>query len=107
MSDHCPGGDFNPLEFDKLVQSVAEAHPDEPNPYRLVRAYGTNVWKILAGPVGDRLECGLSRAELEYLVANEWAVTADDVLYRRSKLGIEVSDADVARLEGWMKEAVA
>ncbi|WP_447412501.1 hypothetical protein, partial [Clostridium perfringens] len=62
---------------------------------RLVRAYGTDVATLvpagatLAG-LGEDLGGGLTTREVDFLRAREWAQTADDILYRRSKLGLHV-----------------
>jgi len=49
--------------------------------------------------LGARLVGDLHRAELEYLRDQEWAVTAEDVLWRRTKLGLVASAAEIASLE--------
>ena len=49
-------------------------------------------------PGGDLYE-----AEVVYLIAYEWAVTAEDVLWRRSKLGLYCCEAEIAALDAWMK----
>ena len=63
---------------------------------RLARAYGTRVERILGAArsmadLGRDFGCGLTEAELDYLARDEWARTADDVLWRRSKLGLHLS----------------
>ena len=65
---------------------------------RLARAYGTRVERILGSArsmadLGRDFGCGLTEAELDYLARDEWARTADDVLWRRSKLGLHLSKA--------------
>jgi glycerol-3-phosphate dehydrogenase len=47
----------------------------------------------------------LSEREVAYLMEHEWARTAEDVLWRRSKLGFHITDADAARLADWMTSA--
>ena len=91
-----PGGDFPPDGFDALVARRSRRWPflAEPHARRLVRAYGTprrahprrrrKAWTISAPCfAGD-----LTGAEVRYLIEHEWAQTADDVLWRRSKLGL-------------------
>ena len=59
---------------------------------RLARAYGTRVERLLAaGALGAEVAPGLFEAELDYLHDHEWARSADDVLWRRSKLGLSSS----------------
>jgi glycerol-3-phosphate dehydrogenase len=52
--------------------------------------------------MGEEIVPGLYAAEAEYLMQHEWAVSATDVLWRRSKLGLHISPADAPRLEEWM-----
>ena len=71
--------------------------------HRLARAYGTRIEKILGAArrmddLGEEIGAGLTRAEVDYLRANEWAADAEDVLWRRTKLGLHMSDAERERL---------
>jgi glycerol-3-phosphate dehydrogenase len=52
--------------------------------------------------LGEHFGAGLYEREVEYLVRNEWARTAEDVLFRRSKLGLHVRQDDAARLRRHM-----
>ena len=95
---HLPGGDFAVDGFDALVAEMMERWPflAEPHARRLGRAYGRRVERILkdAQSMADLGPCftgNLTDAEVRYLVENEWAETADDVLWRRSKLGINAT----------------
>jgi glycerol-3-phosphate dehydrogenase len=90
-----PGGDFAPQDFYAQVADTIARWPflSEPHARRLVRAYGTRVDRILGKArrmedLGPRLTGDLTGAELRYLVEEEWAETAEDVLWRRSKLGL-------------------
>jgi glycerol-3-phosphate dehydrogenase len=74
---------------------------------RWARAYGTRAEAFLSGArrledLGDRLLDGLYEAEARHLVEREWARSAEDILWRRTKLGLRASPADVARLEAWL-----
>jgi glycerol-3-phosphate dehydrogenase len=74
---------------------------------RLARTYGTRTELILgdARCMADLGECfgaDLSAAEVSYLRDTEWALTAEDVLWRRTKLGLRIAPADVVRLEAFM-----
>jgi glycerol-3-phosphate dehydrogenase len=77
---------------------------------RLVRAYGTRA-RILAGGVrsaadwGERFGADLTQREVRYLMDHEWARTAEDVLWRRSKLGLGLAVHEVSRLDEWMRGA--
>ena len=69
----------------------------------LVRAYGTRTWTLLgdstsSDALGTVFGADLTRREVDYLVREEWAETADDILWRRSKLGLRVSPEDAERL---------
>jgi glycerol-3-phosphate dehydrogenase len=66
---------------------------DETQAHRMVAAYGTRIERILGGAtnidqLGPRFAGGVSAAEVDYLIAHEWAQTAEDVLWRRGKSGL-------------------
>ena len=93
-----PGGDFAPDGFYPLVAELIGRFPflSEPHARRLVRAYGRRAERILGtaqgmDDLGPRLTGNLTGAEVRYLVENEWAETAEDVLWRRSKLGLQAT----------------
>jgi glycerol-3-phosphate dehydrogenase len=76
---------------------------------RLAKAYGSRATMILAGAtcqadMGESFGGGLYEAELHYLVDKEWARTAQDVLWRRSKLGLHLTEREQAAVEVWMKK---
>ena len=106
---HLPGGDF---VFDGLKTLVERAQRTWPfltpdHAQRLVRAYGTRVERVLgkaAGidDLGTRFGADLTAAEVRYLMRKEWAQTAEDVLWRRSKLGLRFSPQQTAMLERFM-----
>ncbi len=93
-----PGGEFAPDGFYALVAETIGRWPflSEPHARRLVRAYGRRAERILGQAqsmedLGPRFTGDLTGAELRYLVENEWAQTAEDVLWRRSKLGLKAT----------------
>jgi len=100
-----PGGDFAPDTFDTLVEALHKAHPDLDlkQARRLVRHYGTKAARVIrhTGP-GKDFGHGLSEAEVRYLMAHEWARNADDILFRRTKLGIRFSKAERDKLQAFM-----
>jgi glycerol-3-phosphate dehydrogenase len=107
-----PGGDFEPLAFDAEVRRLAKDYAWLPPKlaYRLTRLYGTRARVILGDAAGiDALAphfgADLYGREVDYLVANEWARTAQDVLWRRTKVGLRVGPADVERLEAYLARA--
>lgn len=109
-----PGGDF---VYDGAPALIARAQQRWPflaagEAERLVRAYGTRVEKVLQGArrledLGENLGAGLTAAEVRHLMAHEWAQTADDVLWRRSKLGLRFSQNERAALERFMSAPLA
>jgi glycerol-3-phosphate dehydrogenase len=108
-----PGGDF---AFDGVERLTAETRKSWPflsdeHARRLVRAYGTRVGRILGSAkslddLGECLGADLTAAEVRYQMTHEWAQVADDVLWRRSKLGLLVSREERERLAKFMVDAV-
>ena len=108
-----PGGEFDPEELPALTQRLVRSHPflDAFHAARLVRAYGARAARVLgearsAADLGRHFGATLTEAEVRYLVDQEWAVTVEDVLWRRSKLGLHLTRAEAAGLEAWMRETV-
>ncbi|WP_258571233.1 glycerol-3-phosphate dehydrogenase [Flavimaribacter sediminis] len=104
-----PGGDFPVDGYDDLVGKTANLFPfvEKSVIARLVRFYGTDVDQVLAGceslaDLGQDFGHGLYEAELRYLIECEWARNAQDALFRRTKLGIRMSDDEVAAVEAFM-----
>ena len=112
-SSHLPGGEFPWDGLDSLVAKVRKARPllHEAHVSRLVRAYGTRVERVL-GParrledLGACLGADLTAAEIRYLMEREWAQTGDDVLWRRSKLGLRFSPQEREHLARFMAAEV-
>jgi glycerol-3-phosphate dehydrogenase len=109
-----PGGDFPVQGFEPQLAAVRARYPflAEAHLRRLLRAYGTRVENILAGAtsVDDLGPCygaDLTEAELQYLVRAEWARGAPDVLWRRSKLGLRLSQAEAVRVDEALERIVA
>ena len=106
---HLPGGDFRHDGIEALAAMTRKSRPflNEAHVMRLVRAYGTRVERVL-GPARSLEELGpcigadLTASEVRYLVEQEWAQTADDVLWRRTKLGLRFSSEERARLANIM-----
>jgi glycerol-3-phosphate dehydrogenase len=100
-----PGGDFPSGGFYAQVAALIGQWPflSEPHARRLTRAYGTRAARFLGTArsmqdLGERFTGDLTDAEVRYLVEHEWAETAEDVLYRRSKLGLKASEDERAAL---------
>jgi len=76
---------------------------------RIARAYGTQarVWLGDAtdpGGLGLDFGHGLSEAEVRHMMTREWAQTSEDILWRRSKIGLRLNREQVERLERWLEE---
>jgi glycerol-3-phosphate dehydrogenase len=106
-----PGGDFPEDGYAALVVRIRAKHPylDAALAARLARAYGTRSFALLEGArcredLGRVFGSDLTEREVDYLISHEWAVTADDVLRRRSKLGLRFSPDERAGLDGFMRE---
>ncbi len=96
-----PGGDFPRDGFDRELAALEAAYGFLPRPQlrRLLRLYGTRARTLLgdarvASDLGRDFGAGLTEAELDYLVREEWVRTGDDVLWRRTKLGLRL-DGDI------------
>jgi glycerol-3-phosphate dehydrogenase len=104
-----PGGDFAVDGFAALADELVARHPflSAREAARLVGAYGTTARDILGSAarredLGIDFGAGLSEAEVRHLMRREWAVSADDVLWRRSKLGLFVAPQTPAALDAFM-----
>jgi glycerol-3-phosphate dehydrogenase len=109
-----PGGDMPGADFAKFLASARRDHPWVPESLlrRWARAYGTRLAAVVG--TGSRLQDlgrdlggGLYEAEVRYLADHEWARNADDVLWRRSRLGLHVGRDTVVRLAELLGHAPA
>jgi glycerol-3-phosphate dehydrogenase len=107
-----PGGDLSPwigeagrpdTGFARFVDTLAQRHPALPAALlrRLARAYGGRAVALLDGAPGEQIAPGLYRAELDFLHEHEWARRAEDVLWRRSKLGLHYDSTARSAVEAW------
>jgi glycerol-3-phosphate dehydrogenase len=104
-----PGGDFPVDGVEMLMVKLARDFPFL-SPFtlrRLIRSYGTCAWDWLRQAetpeeLGDDFGAGLTKAETDYLVNREWAQTADDILWRRSKLGLRFNAEQVTALQAYL-----
>ncbi|MEM7520882.1 MAG: glycerol-3-phosphate dehydrogenase [Pseudomonadota bacterium] len=104
-----PGGDFPVDSKDALVDELRRdfAYLDAPWALRLIRAYGTDARAILSGAtsaadLGQNFGATLTEREVIWLIDNEYAQTAEDILWRRSKLGLRLTKAESDRLDAWI-----
>ncbi|MDZ4275774.1 MAG: glycerol-3-phosphate dehydrogenase [Erythrobacter sp.] len=109
-----PGGDFGRDEAQAKAHELAAAYPfiGPQQAARLIRLYGTRAWAILGAAtnpadLGEDFGHGLTAAEVDYLIDTEWARTAEDVLWRRTKLGLHFTPEETARLAQYITERTA
>ena len=111
-----PGGDLSATigapqrpdtDIRRFIDALAQRLPQVPAPVRArwARCYGSRVALLVddagAAGLGDEVAPGLYAAELDYLHRHEWARSADDVLWRRTKLGLHLSAAQRADVARW------
>jgi glycerol-3-phosphate dehydrogenase len=101
-----PGGDLGPEGVEGLIAEITSRHSYLANAHarRLAFSYGSRAWRIVAETkriedLGPAIVGNLHRAELDYLRKEEWARTPEDVLWRRTKLGLAATPAEIAALE--------
>jgi len=112
-----PGGDVfgstpqnrSVREFGQFVQGLQREYAWLPAALvaRYARAYGTRIHMLLAGrkdvaAMGEEIAAGLYAAEVDYLRRREWAVSAADILWRRSKLGLHLPRETAGKLDAWL-----
>jgi glycerol-3-phosphate dehydrogenase len=109
-----PGGDFPMTAFDAEVSRLTQRYAFLPpaTARRLFRAYGTKIHDLIGSAqqfsdLGAVLGADLTEAEVRYLVHHEWAMTAEDILWRRTKLGLRLSTDQVAAVNECVARALA
>lgn len=108
-----PGGDFAVGGGPALEQALMDAAPalGAALAHRLVRTYGARALQIMAGAqskadLGANFGAGLFEREVRYLIEHEWAQTADDILWRRTKMGLRLDASAQAHLAAWLRDHV-
>lgn len=109
-----PGGDFEATAFDRELEKLKAAYPflSPIHARRLFRLYGTRALVLLGkatslADLGRHFGGDLYEAEVRYLIENEWAHTAEDILWRRTKLGLRLNALEVSALESFLKPVKA
>lgn len=109
-----PGGDFPVDGVEALFDELIADYPflSEFWARRLIRAYGIEAKEVLGDAktpedLGINFGATLTEVEVRWLVAYEYACSADDILWRRSKLGLRVTPEDTSRLEEFVESLVA
>ena len=106
-----PGGDFPVDGVERLIESLRRGYPFLTAAWarRLVRAYGTEAVDILgdartAADLGPEFGATLTAAEVRWQMQHEFASEAEDVVWRRTRLGLKMTGAQIAALEEWMRQ---
>jgi glycerol-3-phosphate dehydrogenase len=104
-----PGGDLPDGSFAAFLRKVERRYPWLPESLRLryAGAYGTRIDRVIGdalglSDLGPELVPGLHEREAEYLCREEFARTADDILWRRTKLGLHLQGARTTGLDDWL-----
>lgn len=108
---HLPGGDFAPEEVGAKIAKLSQDYPfvDRKWAERMIRHYGTEAWAILGAAktrddLGRDFGATLTEAELRWLVDKEWARKVEDVIWRRTKLGLRLDADQVNSVSAWLEE---
>jgi glycerol-3-phosphate dehydrogenase len=104
-----PGGDIPGADFERYVADRERSFPWLPAPAlrAMARRHGTRIERILSGArslgdLGEHFGAGLYAREVDLFVAEEWARTAEDVLYRRTKLGLHIDRSGQQAVVGYL-----
>ena len=104
-----PGGDFPYTDVGKLTTSLAQSYPFLTPAWaaRLIRAYGSEAKTLLgqakqAADLGQDFGATLTEAEVRWLITHEFAREADDIVWRRTKLGLRMNEAQITQLSALM-----
>ena len=104
-----PGGDMPGRDFEAFRAEQGRLYPRMPAPLldRWTRAYGTRLSRVLGDAqtefeLGEAVLPGLYAAEIDYLRRVEWARSAEDILWRRSKLGLHLPASAGGTLDAWL-----
>lgn len=105
------GGDIVGKDFTQFLTEFQQTYPWLPAPVakRYAHSYGTRAMQLLKGTtclqdLGEELSPGLFEQEARYLVNHEWAQQVDDILWRRTKLGMSATAESCKRLAVWLNE---
>jgi len=105
-----PGGDFAIDDFDQVCEQLHKDYGflSKEEAKRYIKLYGTRARNFLKNAksypdLGESFGHGLYQREVEYLISTEWAVTAEDILWRRTKLGLLFTPAQTKKLSDWLR----
>jgi glycerol-3-phosphate dehydrogenase len=104
-----PGGDMDVSAVPALAAELVRLYPflSPSHANRLAHAYGTRAGKMLGSAksladLGQSFGASLTESEVRYLMSAEWARTAEDIVWRRSKLGLRLSASEIAAVDDWI-----
>jgi glycerol-3-phosphate dehydrogenase len=104
-----PGGDMDVSAIPALSAELLRGYPflTPAHANRLAHAYGTRASKVLGNAksmadLGQSFGATLTESEVRYLMSVEWACTAEDIVWRRSKLGLRLSVNEISALDSWI-----
>jgi glycerol-3-phosphate dehydrogenase len=104
-----PGGDMDVSAIPALSAELIRSYPflSATHANRLAHAYGTRATKVLGSAktladLGKSFGATLTEREVRYLMAAEWARTADDIVWRRSKLGLRLTADEITAIDDWI-----
>ncbi|MDB6178895.1 glycerol-3-phosphate dehydrogenase [Paracoccus sp. Z330] len=107
-----PGGDFPVDGVERLIEDLKKKFVFLTDRWatRLVRAYGTDAELVLNGAqqesdLGHSFGADLTEAEINWLMTHEFARYAEDVVWRRSKLGLCLSQEEIVAIDSWMESS--
>lgn len=106
-----PGGDITSRE--SFTAQLLQEYPflGRERAERFASSYGTLCLKFLDGKqsqeaLGQHFGAGLTRIEVDYLIDHEWARTSEDILWRRSKLGLRLAGEERESLEVYLQSRI-
>lgn len=110
-----PGGSFKAEENDTLIAKITSDYPflNQKIATRLLHTYGMRTFRFMDGATSiedmgedfsGKSDAGLYAREIDYLIDTEWVRDADDVLWRRSKLGIKIKGKAVTQLQAYIEK---
>jgi glycerol-3-phosphate dehydrogenase len=110
-TDILPGGDFGHAGIETYREALRRRLPwlPETQANRYVRLYGTRTEDLLKGTesladLGPLIGADLYQREVDFLKETEWAETVEDIIWRRSKLGLRLSPVEIGKLQSYLKE---
>lgn len=105
-----PGGDLG-TSFDSFLEQVQQRYPwlGREKALRMARAYGSRIFDVVGdapdpAAMGEDFGGGFTAREVDYLIRHEWARSLDDLLWRRSKMGLLIGEDGAARLARYLEE---